>query len=259
MQSRLAQYGDDREAQELSAKVHQWESIGVVRLVLCYIAARDPEKALKYGEWGTELCSTLTDPTMRAHGRFYHGYALWHNNRRDEARNYFSFWSADEDRDKCTPAIAFCKEPSEEYRRYLRFLVEAGVEMLHIDEQGYSALDYAVFADGKETTEILISSIKGNPSDVRELRHQANLRRYYRVILQEHFRPALRSDGDLIGAVKEQYARLLDEQPKMASIFDRLKYVNYSTFKTMESFLDTTSLALSRNTKAAGPLGRVCS
>ena len=231
LRSRLAQYRDDKEAQGLSTKAHQWESIGVVRLVLCYIAKQDPEKALDYGEWGTKLCSTLTDPTMRAHGRFYHGYALWHNNRKDEARNFFSFWSGDDDRDKCTPAIAFCKEPSEEYRRFLRFLVEAGVEMLHIDEQGYSALDYAVFADDKETAEIVISSIKGNPSEVERLKQQAVLRRYYRVILQEHFRPALGSGGGLIGVVKERYARLLDEDPEMASSFDRLKYVSYSTFK----------------------------
>ena len=230
---------DPQEASALQKKALQWEAIGIVRLVLCFIEKNDVDKALEHGELGIEVCKDLPDPTSRAHARFYYGYALWKAGKNQEARDMFEFQGSD-DRDKCTPAMAFCKEPSAEYRGYLELIIHAGARMHHDDEQGYSALDYAVFSGNEQTELIVIRGLNASAeagdmfssSSVSDLRYQAHLRKLYRTILQEHFRPAFSYNlDDPIGQAREKYAQLLGNNSAMTTQLDRLKFVKYKTFR----------------------------
>ncbi|KAK4888690.1 hypothetical protein LTR27_012429 [Elasticomyces elasticus] len=245
LRQRLSSLPNDCEAQRLSSKTHFWEAIGVVRLVLCYVATGQIEDALKQGERGITLCETMADPTSRAHARFYHGYALWHRGRdkdKAEAKRLFELHGPDK-RDRCTPAIAFCKEPSAEYRGYLAFLIDkCTVRVDHYDESGYTALDYAIFSGDEKSEDSIIRGLtlvpaEGNESkrstkEVTILRDEASLRKHYRVILQEHFRPAFSTGGrNLLKTVKSKYAELLNSSSDMSSALDELKYVQWSKFR----------------------------
>ncbi|KAK3616829.1 hypothetical protein LTR56_025698 [Elasticomyces elasticus] len=199
LRQRLSSLPNDYEAQRLSSKTHSWEAIGVVRLVLCYVATGQIEDALKQSERGITLCETMADPTSRAHARFYHGYALWHRGRdkdKVEAKRLFELHGPDK-RDRCTPAIAFCKEPSAEYRGYLAFLIdECTVRVDHYDESGYTALDYAIFSGDEKSEDSIIRGLtlvpaEGNESkrstkEVTLLRRSASITAsYYKSIFDQ--------------------------------------------------------------------------
>ncbi|KAH9822816.1 hypothetical protein Tdes44962_MAKER04649 [Teratosphaeria destructans] len=238
---KLDQIPNNDLAASLSKKAHSWEAIGIVRFVLCYIAKGDINKALHYGAQGVAVCRDLPDPTSRAHARFYHGLALWHAGRREEAKRLFEAHGPDS-RDLCTPAIAFCKEPCGEFRGYLRLLVaEVKVRLDHVDEQGYSALDYAVFAGDKESEELVLEGLAMDteggqlprrPTELALLKDEAYLRKCYRIVFQEHFRPAFGDEeSNAVAAAKEAYSRALHSDQQMATRIDPLKYVRYADFK----------------------------
>ncbi|KAK3319978.1 hypothetical protein B0T19DRAFT_433467 [Cercophora scortea] len=213
-------------------KARTWESIGLDRLTLCYIAAGNTAEAVKYGEMSQQMTKDSPDPTIRAMSRFYYGHALLRDGQRDKAMDVFNFTSP---QDRCTSAIALCKEPSDEYCQYLKVLVDEGVDLLHYDEQNYNALDYAVFGDGGAMQEVILDGLRKCPSlqpdDVTRLLEGAHLKKHYKEVFQEHLRPELRSGSDgSIQKMRHTYAKLLSGDPAKKALFDHLRFVRYSDF-----------------------------
>ncbi|KAJ9160688.1 hypothetical protein NKR19_g2977 [Coniochaeta hoffmannii] len=136
--------------------------------------------------------------------------------------------------DQCTCAIALCKEPSEEYCQYLRVMVDEGVDLERYDEQGYSALDYAVFAGNEQMQDIVSSGLaKTSHLDSASITQQldgAHLKKHYKEVFQEHLRPELSRGGDSIQRMRIAYNNLLSKDPVKKQLFDELKFVRYSDF-----------------------------
>ena len=116
----------------------------------------------------------------------------------------------------CTPAIALCKEPSQEHRRYLQELVEAGVDMDLVDEQGYTALDHAVFNGDTVAEELVLKGLRHKfdgdvEAKVLQRQMQAKLRKGYRELFQEKLRLVLLggSDSDDLQNLRHVYADAL--------------------------------------------------
>ena len=212
-------------------KARTWESIGLDRLTLCYAADGDTAEAVRYGYMSTQMTKDSPDPTVRAMSRFFCGYALLRHKERTKAMQLFNFTSPS---DQCTCAIALCKEPSEEYCQYLRVMVDEGVDLERYDEQGYSALDYAVFAGNEQMQDIVSSGLaKTSPLDSASITQQldgAHLKKHYKEVFQEHLRPELSRCGDSIQRMRIAYNNLLSKDPVKKQLFDELKFVRYSDF-----------------------------
>ncbi|KAH8194197.1 hypothetical protein TruAng_011641 [Truncatella angustata] len=215
---------------ELITTARCWESIGHNRLALVYAANGNPGEAVKYGELSQHVTQGLDDPTMRALSRFFYAYALLHNNEVEQARELFSFTSA---RDMCTCAIALCKEPSAEFCQYLRVITDLDVSLDNYDEQGYSALDYAVYNGSREMKDIILGSLARHhgPKNFKLFKHEAKLKRHYREVFQGYLRPILLHGGfDSFQAMRRGYADLLHVDKAKRGSFDELRMVRYSDF-----------------------------
>ena len=55
----------------------------------------------------------------------------------------------------CLQVVALCNEISEENRKYIMDTIDAGADLELRDEQGYSALESAVYNGDDETTKII--------------------------------------------------------------------------------------------------------
>jgi tetratricopeptide (TPR) repeat protein len=95
-----------------------WQSTALDRLTLCYTALGDVKKAVEYDRKSTSVSIHQLDPTVRGLSRFYYGLALYHAGDFQGANN--PWWHTREN-DRCTSAIALCKEPSAENTERLRF------------------------------------------------------------------------------------------------------------------------------------------
>ncbi|KAK5083376.1 hypothetical protein LTR70_008269 [Exophiala xenobiotica] len=227
-----------------------WETIGMDRLTLCYVAAGDTAEAVSLAEESQRTQST-DDPTIKAFSRFFYGHALWHNGQTAEALHQ---WSAP--LGVCASAMALCKEPSLEHADYLKLLSQAGVDFDSYDEQGFSPLDYAVLSDtvdAKQMVAVILDAYRNTlreqfgryypPLDesqkeqkIREeisvRMRQSELRKHYRAILQERMRPELRSENaDSIHELRKIYRQVLAENPILREVFDPFDYVKYSVFR----------------------------
>lgn len=212
-------------------KARTWESIGLDRLTLFYAADGNTAEAVRYGYMSTQMTKDSPDPTVRAMSRFFCGYALLRHGERSQAMELFDFTSP---HDQCTCAIALCKEPSDEYCQYLRILVDEGIDLERYDEQGYSALDYAVFGGSEKMQEVILGGLSRATSlDAGALaRHLdgARLKKHYKEVFQEHLRPELSRGGDSIQRMRITYDELLSQDPVKRRLFDELKFVHYSDF-----------------------------
>lgn len=214
-------------------KARSWESIGYDRLTLCYAAQNKLKEAVLMGEKSQELTKDSPDPTIRALSRFFYGYALFRSGRRDEAAEQ---WNSPDD--YCTSAIALCKEVSDEHCDYLEIVVEQGVDLDRSDNDGYTALDYAVFSTGsssRRAEEVLHRALsKRLPYvEVKERYENAELRKHYREVFQDHLRPVLEvNKSTSIAAMRETYAKLLSEDAEKRRRFDPFKFVSFTDFKT---------------------------
>lgn len=211
-------------------KARTWESIGFDRLTLCYAADGNTAEAVDYGKMSLQVTNDSPDPTIRAMSRFFCGYALLRHGERDEAMELFT-----SPHDQCTCAIALCKEPTDEYCQYLNVLVGEGINLEHYDEQGYSALDYAVFGGHQDMQEVILVGLKKSlslePGDITRLLDSARLKNHYKELFQEYLRPELsRRGGDSIQKVRVTYAKLLSRDPIKKGLFDNFKFVRYSDF-----------------------------
>ncbi|KAK4232786.1 hypothetical protein C8A03DRAFT_39583, partial [Achaetomium macrosporum] len=137
-----------------------------------------------------------------------------------------------------TAAMALCREPSREHRKYLREVIAAGADLDISDPEGYTALDHAVFSGDAETEEIVLEGFRRqlrlSERDLAELQTEARLRKGYREILQEKLRPVLyerHKDDDCLKNVRRAYAKTLASDPEMSRLFDHLKFIRYTDVK----------------------------
>lgn len=203
-----------------------WETIGLSRLSLCRAAGGDTKGAVPPAREAVELTRASKDPTVIAMTRFFYGLALLRDNQRDEAIRQFNAKSG------CSPAIALCKEPSEEHREYLRELIDAGADLDLVDEHGYTAMEYTVFSGDVETEELVVEGLRRGGMKEDELlqrRTEAVLRRGYRELFQEKLRPVLLSGGpEALQRLRTKYAAELVADGVKGGMFDRLKFLRYS-------------------------------
>jgi hypothetical protein len=213
-------------------KARTWESIGLDRLTLCYAADGNTAEAVRYGYMSTQMTKDSPDPTVRAMSRFFCGYALLRHDERTKAMEMFNFTSPG---NQCTCAIALCKEPSDEYCQYLRAMVDEGVDLERYDEQGYSALDYAVFASNEQMQEVILAGLGKTsslgPGSIAQHLDGARLKKHYKEIFQEYLRPELSRGGNSIQRMRVTYDSLLSQDPAKKQRFDELKFVHYSDFR----------------------------
>lgn len=201
------------------------EAIGLARLSLCHSAKGETKEAISTSLESLEVTFSQTDTTKIAFSRYFYGRALLLNGQKEEALAQFNPVNA------CTPIIALCKEPSDEHREYIKEMIEAGADLDLTDEQGYSALDCAVYCDDKATQTVLVEGLlrKHSQQEVDWLLSQSVLRKGYREIFQDRLRPVLLQAGDLLGLqnLRRVYADSLaaDEQKQLQ--FDGLKFVRY--------------------------------
>ncbi|KKZ63060.1 hypothetical protein EMCG_02561 [[Emmonsia] crescens] len=205
-----------------------WESIGLSRLSLCYAAQGNAKQAISTALESLNISNRSEDSTVVAMSRFFYGRALLLNRQLEEALKQFN------PRTMCTPAIALCKEPSEEHCQYLRELVDVGVDMDLVDEQGYTALDYAVFNGDAKTEKLVLEGLrrklKGDVErELNERQAEARIRKGYRELFQEKMRPVLLS-GDGLQALRHMYANELAADEEKRRMFDGLKFMRFSDF-----------------------------
>ncbi|KAI1380769.1 hypothetical protein F4677DRAFT_441103 [Hypoxylon crocopeplum] len=212
------------------------EAIAFARLSLCFTASGDLVKAIEAGSSSLEISLAEDEPFLIAMARFFYGRALLRNGQRYEAKQQFT-WPDD----SLTPAMAFCREPSDEHRGYLRELAETGVGMSRTDKNGYTALDYAVFSDDAESTSIVLDGIRHSLSamssaevqkNLDELHQESKLRKSYRQLFQEKLRLALlhsKGSGGL-KTLRQAYAQALAADEEKRTHFDAFKVVSYTDF-----------------------------
>ena len=209
-----------------------WESIGLNRLSLCYTAQGNTREAINVAKESQNINIEPKDPTVIAMSHFFYGRALLRGGQRKAAMEHFNPSVV------CTPAIALCKEPSEENRQYLQELVDAGVDMDHVDEYGYTGLDYAVFGMDVDMEEKVIEglrhTLKGDiDAEIVKRQYQARLQKSYRELFHDKMRPVLFKGGaETLKNLRIVYAAVLaaKEQEGMTQRFDTLKCVRYSDF-----------------------------
>ncbi|KAI0374046.1 hypothetical protein BV20DRAFT_1118670 [Pilatotrama ljubarskyi] len=215
-----------------------WEIIGLSRLSLCYIVRGDLEAAAVTALEGLNLAIASEDSTAIAMSRFFHGRALLHDGRWEEALTELTGRPG-----ACSPAMAFCKEPSEEHRGYIHELLGAGVHMDSIDEHGYTALDYAVFSGDAATEQLILEGLRrslGGDVDVQLAGHrrEARLRKGHRELFQEEMRPVLlaskREGRNGLGELRRVYRDALAADDSKSRLFDRFKFVPYADFKAAD-------------------------
>ncbi|KAK5652261.1 hypothetical protein OQA88_10609 [Cercophora sp. LCS_1] len=243
-----------------------WECIGLSRLSLCYTALADLDHA-RDSHWVERAVQTSRQGVQLALGdyssalplsRFFHGRALLRAGRGKEALKQWNSREGPpgyfgEAREVIAPAIALCMEPSTEHRRYLEEMVEAGADLLvACPKTGYSALDYAVFADDPEAEAIVLEGLTrqllaGRESaaavqaHVKEKLTEARLRKGYREIFQDKIRPVLlrcdksgrsneNDQRETIIQLRRVYAEALAADPEASRLFDRLRAIKYTDF-----------------------------
>ncbi|OQV09935.1 Tetratricopeptide repeat-containing protein isoform 2 [Cladophialophora immunda] len=209
-----------------------WESVGLNRLSLCYTAKGNTKEALTVAEESQIIKIEPKDPTVIAMSHFFYGRALLRGGQPKAAMEHFNA------SDACTPAIALCKEPSEENRKYLQELVNAGVDMDQVDEYGYTALDYAVFGMDVVMEGIILEglrlTLKGDiEGEILKRQYESRLRKTYRELFHDKMRPVLLKGGaDTLQNLRTVYAAALAarDQEAMKQRFGTLKCVRYSDF-----------------------------
>ena len=200
--------------------------------------------------------------------RFFYGRALLFSARdtddeevKTQALGYFNKYEG-RGKEIPTPAVVLCMEPSAEHRGYLRELVSAGGDLQTPDPAtGYTALDYAVFSGDSECISIMVAGLKERlvsaghsktaaKKAVNQQRSEARLRKGYREIFQEKFRPELvkqshriveEEDADqrasnstvrrkTVRNLRKVYAEGLAADPETREMFDRFRVIRYLDF-----------------------------
>ncbi|KAH7355972.1 hypothetical protein BKA66DRAFT_446084 [Pyrenochaeta sp. MPI-SDFR-AT-0127] len=215
------------------------EAIGHSRLSLCYLAKGDFPRAVKVARENFRLTGLQKDATKVGFAGAFLGRALLLAGHKEEALTYFTPISG------CSPIIALCKEISGEHRKYIMEMINAGADLKFRDDQGYSALECAVYNGDEETAKIIEQGLRnqiqregGNvDSQMAQLIYEANLRKGYRDIFQDKLRPVLLSGKDnpmqqglTLHTLRQTYASSLANDKRNEETFDGLKYIRYADF-----------------------------
>lgn len=204
-------------------RLHAWEAIGLSRLSVCCAARGNVEEALKTASDSLTPARESGDPTLVAICRFFYGRALVSAGRRAEALQEFNT------QESCTPAMALCRVPSQEYHAYLEDLVaDPELDLDIVDEQGNSALDYAIMSGNETAGRIILKSLaRSIPTDGRL--SYARLKRSYQELCQEFLRPVLLENKAERGLqrLRTAYAHALESDKSKAQQFDKFKFVPY--------------------------------
>lgn len=209
-----------------------WEAIGLARLSLCFTIRGNVKEAVSSALRSLEVISSAEDNTVTAISRFFYGRALLMSGERHEALEQFNL------RNTCTPAMAFCKEPSEEHRQYLAELVDAGADFGLEDEHGYTALDMAVFNNDAVAESIVLHGLRqaldGDVEQkITQLQKESKLRKGYRELFQEKLRPTLLSSSPPFSGLqnmRRSYANALASDEEKREVFDTFKVLRYIDF-----------------------------
>jgi tetratricopeptide (TPR) repeat protein len=209
------------------------EAIGHSRLSLCYIAQEQYAKAVETAQKNYDLTCLQLDATKIGFAKAFLGRALLFAGRKDEAVAMFNSSVG------CSPVIALCKEISSEHRQYIVEMIDAGTDLKLRDQQGYTALDCAVYTGDDATAKIIeqglrvqISREGGNVDEqLNQFQYEATLRKGYRDIFQDRLRPVLLNAKDsTLQDLRQIYAAYLAENIQQQDTFDSLKYVRYADF-----------------------------
>lgn len=206
------------------------ESFGLSRLSACYAALGNAEEAITVALECVNIASSSENSTLMGVSRYFYGHALLLAGQHEEAVRQFNLPEA------CTAAIALCREPSEEHRGHLREVVKAGGEIDLVDEEGYTALDYAVFSGDAAMERIVLDGLRRRlDGDVEckivQRQREAKLRKGYRELFQDKLRPVLLGGGSgHLQNLRRVYADALGADEDKRSLFDELKFVRYSDF-----------------------------
>ncbi|KAF2810736.1 uncharacterized protein BDZ99DRAFT_487582 [Mytilinidion resinicola] len=239
------------EQEELREYCSQREAIALARLSLCFAEKGELDKAVTAARQALDIQrNTQSDPTKIAFSRYFYGRALLRSGRKEEAKIEFN------PPNTCTPTIALCKESSDEHRSYIREMIAAGADMELRDEQGYSALECAVYC-GDIATQLVIeeglrkkfleetdhaqsdatsnksTSLLLTPEErLDRLRYEAHVRKGYRQLVQDTLRPVLlQAQGSSgLDQLRTEYANALKDVNKEKLLFDSFKVVYYSDF-----------------------------
>lgn len=209
-----------------------WAAVALARLSLCFSAIGDGEESFNSAEAGLQHAKRTGDPTVIAISHFFCGRAFSSKGEMDEALRCFNACEG------CTPAIAFCKEPSEEHHQYLEYMVAAGANMDITDDDGYKALDYAVFNSDRTSIDLVLKGLRHQFSkrgDVADMllqwQEEAKRRKGYRELFQEKLRPTLLAGGlECISKLRVAYADALVADQERGELFDCFKTVPYPSF-----------------------------
>jgi tetratricopeptide (TPR) repeat protein len=224
---------EERIERAKSLKHPLWESIGQSRISLCYIALEKFDDAIRAASKSLETLlaskKTSKDSTAIAITRFFLGHAMLVTGRHKDALEQFN------PRNTCTPVMAFCKEPSDEQCQYIREMIEAGADLDLVDEQGYTALDYAVFSGHQATEKVILEGLRrqfGKVADQQlpERQIQARVRKCYRQIIQESLRPEFLRNSHHLRNMRFIYHQALQSDQEKKKTFDSLKYIRYTDF-----------------------------
>jgi tetratricopeptide (TPR) repeat protein len=210
------------------------ESIGYSRLSLCYMAKGDAEKAVEMGQKNFDLMCMQNDATKVGFAKAFFGRALLFAGQKDKAVALFNSSRGS------PPIVALCKEISSEHRQYIVEIIDAGADLKLRDEQGYSALECAVYNGDNETAKIieqgLRAQILSEGGDIEEqltqFQYEATLRKGYREIFQDELRPVLlgANNSSALQTLRQTYATSLAEDSEKRNTFDGLKFVTYADF-----------------------------
>lgn len=225
----LEQLSDPGSRTELIEFASLREAIALGRFSLCFQQKGDVDRAISTALESLNIQLGLKTPVLIGIARGFYAMALLFGGRSEEALAQCNRPNV------CTPIISMCKEPSDEYRGYIRRLVQAGADPELRDEQGYSALDCAVYSGDTKTQEIIEEALRqkflheaGKKLDGQ--RYEAVLRKGYRDIFQDKLHHVLLSSarGSIPEKLRRVYAETLDADEENARLFDRLKFVRYT-------------------------------
>lgn len=179
---------------------------------------------------------TSNDPVQIAEWRYFYGRALFLAGQKQQGLEQFN-WSG-----SMTPSIAFCKEPSEQRRAYLRDLARYGADFERVDHHGCSALDYAIMSSDFVAEEIVLDALRRctleqNEWRIHERVREANVRKLFRDVISTVIRPVLTSSTErLLVDVRRAYSTALRDDSAKARAFDSLHYVKFDDLIRFGSF-----------------------
>lgn len=205
----------------------QREAIALARLSLCYSEKRLVSEAISAAHKSLEVTLTQRDPTKTAFSRYFYGRALLLAGKESQALQQFN------PNEGCTPVIALCREPAKKHRDYIQEMIDAGADLELRDEQGYSALDCAVYNGDVETQKVIENGLKVQyDRRLERLGHEAMLRKSYRGIIQDVLRPILlrHRDTSALSKLRASYASALQTDLHQRLLLDVLKYIPYIDF-----------------------------